>query len=353
MRELLTALARELEAGRSAVLCSIAASHGSVPRGAGAKLLVLPGGRTLGTIGGGAVEHRAIQLAGALRRRSHWETYRLSAGDAADIGMICGGEVRVFFQSFSPQDRGALEPVLELLEGGRAAWLLTEIWDSGWRMGTYDRENGLRGLDIPPARLEPLLGSRGVLDEGEPVLYGEPLCRAGTVYLFGAGHVARALAQVLALADFRVAVCDQRPQAVSREWFPEAAQLACVPFRDALAHLPPVTADDYVVIMTPGHEWDYEVLSQALGTPAKYIGCIGSRRKVAATRERLLAEGFPAVEIDRVYAPIGLPIGGEAPGEIAVSVAAQLIACRSGRLEAAGQIFGWGAAPGRSGPCCK
>ena len=184
MRELLTALARELEAGRSAVLCSIAASHGSVPRGAGAKLLVLPGGRTL--------------------------------------GMICGGEVRVFFQSFSPQDRGALEPVLELLEGGRAAWLLTEIRDSGWRMGTYDRENGLQGLDIPPARLEPLLGSRGVLDEGEPALYGEPLCRAGTVYLFGAGHVARALAQVLALADFRVAVCDQRPQAVSREWFPSS-----------------------------------------------------------------------------------------------------------------------------------
>ena len=105
--------------------------------------------------------------------------------------------------------------------------------------------------------------------------------------------------------------------------------------------------------MTPGHEWDYEILSQALGTPAKYIGCIGSRRKVAATRERLLAEGFPAAEIDRVYTPIGLPIGGEAPGEIAVSVAAQLIACRSGRLDEAGQIFGWGAAPERSGPCCK
>lgn len=353
MKELLTALAGELEAGRSAVLCSIAASHGSVPRGAGAKMLVLDGGQTLGTIGGGAVEYRAIQLARELRQHSQWETYRLSAGEIADTGMICGGEVRVYFQRFSPQDRELLEPVLELLEGGRAAWLLTEIRDSGWRMGTYDRENGLRGLDIPPARLEPLLGSRGILDEGDPALYGEPLCRAGTVYLFGAGHVARALAQILALADFRVVVCDQRPQAVSREWFPEAARLVCVPFRDALAHLPPVTADDYVVIMTPGHEWDYEILSQALKTPAKYTGCIGSRKKVAATRERLLAAGFPEAEIDRVYAPIGLPIGGEAPAEIAVSVAAQLIACRSGRLEAAGRICGWGAAPERSGPCCK
>ena len=88
-----------------------------------------------------------------------------------------------------------------------------------------------------------------------------------------------------------------------------------------------------MVIMTPGHQADYEVLAQALRTPAKYIGCIGSRKKVAAARERLLADGFSEEEIRRVYAPIGLPIGGETPAEVAVSVAAQLIACRWGRLE--------------------
>ena len=97
-----------------------------------------------------------------------------------------------------------------------------------------------------------------------------------------------------------------------------------------------LTAEDYVVIMTPGHQADYEVLAQALRTPAKYIGCIGSRKKIAATRERLLADGFSPAEIGRVHAPIGLPIGGETPAEVAVSVAAQLIACRSGRLEKEG-----------------
>ena len=86
--------------------------------------------------------------------------------------------------------------------------------------------------------------------------------------------------------------------------------------------------------MTPGHQADYEVLAQVLRTPAKYIGCIGSKKKIAATRERLLSNGFTEAEIDRVHAPIGLPIGGETPAEVAVSVAAQLIACRSGRLEA-------------------
>lgn len=251
--------------------------------------------------------------------------------------MICGGDVRVYFQYVDPADAAAREVLadaLELLDGGHASWLVTEIAGGRWRMGTCDRENGLRGLEIPPARLEPLLGSRPLLDEGETVLCAEPLTRAGTVYLFGAGHVARELVHILAMADFRVSVYDQREQAVSKERFPEAAELRCGSFPEALSRLPPLTDEDYVVIMTPGHQADYEVLSQALRTPAGYIGCIGSRKKVAAARERLLADGFTDREIGRVYAPIGLPIGGETPAEVAVSVAAQLIACRSGRLEA-------------------
>src|SRR5699024_2124079 len=89
--------------------------------------------------------------------------------------------------------------------------------------------------------------------------------------------------------------------------------------------------EDYVVIMTPGHQGDYEVLRQVLRTPARYVGCIGSRRKIAATRERLLADGFSEADFARVHAPIGLDIGGETPQEIALSVAAQLVACRAGK----------------------
>ena len=179
-----------------------------------------------------------------------------------------------------------------------------------------------------------------MLAEGEPALFIQPLAPAGTVYLFGGGHVGRALVPILAMAAFRVAVCDQRPDAASRDTLPQAAEIYCLPYEDAFAHLPPVTAADYVVVMTPGHEGDYEVLRQALRTPARYIGCIGSRRKVAATREKLLAVGIPAEEIDRVWSPIGLDIGGDTPAEIAVSVAAQLIACRSGHLEERGQRHG-------------
>ena len=268
---------------------------------------------------------------------SRFESYRLSAGESAGVGMICGGDVQVYFQCFDPADRAAretLDRVLALLGAPGPSWLVTAMTDTDWRMGTCDPEHGLLGLDVPPQRLERLLGGEGILDQGEPVLFVEPLVRPGTVYLFGAGHVARELAHILAMTDFRVAVWDERPEEDWQDLFPEAARRCRGPFRRALERLGPLTAEDYVVIMTPGHQADYEVLAQALRTPAKYIGCIGSRRKTALTRERLLADGFTEAEIGRVNAPIGLPIGGKTPAEVAVSAAAQLIACRSGRLAA-------------------
>ena len=93
-----------------------------------------------------------------------------------------------------------------------------------------------------------------------------------------------------------------------------------------------LTADDYAVVMTPGHQADYEILEQVLRTPATYIGCIGSRKKVALTRERLAAAGFSQQDIDRVHAPIGLPILAETPEELAISVAAEMIRHRAEHL---------------------
>ena len=270
MRELLTALTRELTAGRAAMLCTVTDSRGSVPRGTGARMLVLEGGEALGTIGGGAVEHQAVQFARELleQGRSAERTYGLAPGGDAD--MICGGEVDVRFRCLAPSDVRELEAIAR---------------------------------------------------EWAP---------ADRVLLFGGGHVARALAKVRSLADYSVEVWDQRPEAVTPALFPDAAALRCGAWEAALEALAPVAAEDYVVVMTPGHQADFTVLAQVLKTPAKYIGCIGSRSKAAAVRSRLLEAGFSEEEVDRVRSPIGLPIGGKAPGEIAVSVAAEMIACRYG-----------------------
>ena len=348
MKAIFSALCRGLSAGHSGVLCSVVASEGSAPRDAGAKMLVTADGSTVGTVGGGAVEYRCTALAKELCRekRSRFQSYRLSAGDIADIGMICGGSVELFLQYLDPADSALLplaEQALSLVDSGREVWLVTAIdsAESRWRWGLWDKNGPIAGLaDLPCDAVVPILGSRPRLVKGDVTLYAEPLSRPGTVYLFGGGHVGRALVPILAMTDFRVVVCDQRPDAASRAALPQAAEVYCLPYEDAFAYLPPVTAADYVVIMTPGHQADFEVLRQALATPARYIGCIGSRRKVAATREKLLAAGFPAEEIDRIWSPIGLPIGGDTPAEIAVSIAAQLIACRSGRLEERGKRHG-------------
>ncbi len=336
MRELFSALIHQLEEGRAAVLVTILTSEGSAPRGAGAWMLVRAGGAALGTIGGGAVEYEAIRRAvelldsgGSCRQR-----YVLTNGQAADLGMICGGEIEVYFQHFAPADRDRVLPVLkqaeELLSSGEKAWLAVALDGDGWRLGLCSGDSS-PFPEVDKERLRPLLDRRCRFEEGEPPLLVQPLRPDGTVYLFGAGHVGRALAHLLALTDFPVLVYDQRREALKREFFPDGAELRSGPFSVALELLPRITAEDYVVIMTPGHQGDYEVLSQVLRTPARYIGCIGSRKKVAVTRQRLLADGFTEANIQRVHAPIGLDIGGETPAEVAVSVAAQLIACRWGR----------------------
>ena len=130
MKRLFTTLLQELDSGHSAVLCGIVASRGSTPRGAGAKMLVLDDGDTIGTIGGGAVEYRAAQMAVELlgKKESRFESYRLAPGDVADVGMICGGDVRVYFQYFDPADRvarTALADALALLDAPGPSCLVT------------------------------------------------------------------------------------------------------------------------------------------------------------------------------------------------------------------------------------
>ena len=122
---------------------------------------------------------------------------------------------------------------------------------------------------------------------------------------------------------------DDRPEFADPALFPQAESVLSGDFTK-IGEKITLTADDYVVIMTRGHQADYEVLEQTLRSGVKYLGCIGSRRKLTLCRERLLAAGFTAEEYAAVHAPIGLPIGAETPEEIAVSVTAQLIAVRAG-----------------------
>ena len=327
MLKLFETMVATLENGDDAVLVTILASSGSAPRGAGSKLLVLESGETLGTIGGGAVELTAVKQAMDVfrTRQSYVKGFALSPGEVEDIGMICGGSVTVYYQLLEHTDARVLEALrraAELLRGDENAWLISRI-----EAGALTRI-GLYGLSMEA--LAPMLKTRAVLVKGEPTYYAEPIVRAGRVYLFGGGHVGQALVPVLAKVGFRVTVYDSRERVARPETFPEAERVIHGEYA-RIGELVAITAEDYVVIMTPGHQGDYEVLRQALRTEATYVGCIGSRKKVAATRERLLAAGISQKDVERVHSPIGLDIGAETPEEIAISVAAEMIAHRAGR----------------------
>ncbi len=331
MKHVFEALAQALAAGRGAVLCSIVESSGSTPRGPGAKMLVLDQGKTVGTVGGGAVEHAAIETALEIHHTHTAQLARfcLAPNEAADLGMICGGDVRILFQYAEPSQLPLAEAALALLDEARDAWLVTVLAEGRAESGLYDREKGLRFLKTV-ADLTPLLRRQPVFQDGEAALYAEPLCRRGQVYVFGGGHVSQALVPVLAHADFRVTVFEERPQFADPALFPDAAQVLLGDYWD-MGKTVKLQPWDYAVVLTRGHQGDYALLEQLLRLPLAYVGCIGSRRKAAVTAQRLLEAGVPAEAVARLHSPIGLEIGAETPVEIAVSIAAQLIQCRAAR----------------------
>ena len=325
MKAILDEMLAALSRGERVVLSSILASSGSVPRGAGAKMAVFEDDRVLGTIGGGAVERLSIQRAqDALKNggSNELKSYNLHPSEVASTGMICGGAVTVYFQFFAPEqtaDVAVLKRWREMLDKDVDLWLLLSLDGDG-----VNEFHVVTREEIPQDKVD-YFSAKAVWKDG---IYVEPLCRAGSVYIFGGGHVSQALVPVLAGVGFRVVVYDDRPEFADPALFPAAEETLCGDFL-ALEQRVQVTADDYVVIMTRGHQADYEVLCQVLRSGARYLGCIGSRRKLALCRERLLAQGFTAEEYAAVHAPIGLPILAETPEEIAISIAAEMIEHRA------------------------
>jgi xanthine dehydrogenase accessory factor len=167
----------------------------------------------------------------------------------------------------------------------------------------------------------------GLVCGGTLDIFIEPVLPVPVLYLFGAGHVAVNLYKVAHNAGFDVIVLDDRETYANRERFPEAREIHAEDFDQSMAKLAP-NESAYIVIVTRGHRDDMRVLRWAVQTPARYIGMIGSKRKVIAIYRELEKEGLSPELFDRVHAPVGLDIGAVTPEEIAVAITAELIALR-------------------------
>jgi xanthine dehydrogenase accessory factor len=166
----------------------------------------------------------------------------------------------------------------------------------------------------------------GLICGGTVEIFVEPILPQPIVYVFGAGHVSMAMAKAASSAGFGVGVVDDREAFANLQRFP-MAQDVFTSYEQAFEKIQP-NASTYVVIVTRGHKEDMRVLAWAVRTQARYVGMIGSKRKVLSVYKALEKEGFRPEEFERVYAPMGLEIGALSPEEIAISIVAELIAVR-------------------------
>lgn len=164
---------------------------------------------------------------------------------------------------------------------------------------------------------------------GKAAILMEPLGRDAEVVIFGAGHVGKALAHAASSAGFRVIVWDEREEYANPTAIPWGKVIAC-PLEEALGKGVRLHASSYVVVVTRGHILDADVVRMLEGKPMAYLGLIGSRKKIVFVRENLMGQGISKEYLDRIFQPIGLPIGAETPEEIAVSILSEIIAVYRG-----------------------
>ena len=316
------------------VLVSVIASSGSTPRGAGALMAVFQDGKSSGTIGGGAVEYAAQKHAASLfdAKSSNIASYTLAKNDVADLGMICGGDVTVLYEYIGLYDNRQYDLIRYLrnaLDKNENTWLIRRVESDKPPETTVFDSTGLHFAQLSNSdEILPLLGNAPAMTNGDVKYYAELFSRAGRAYVFGGGHVAQELVPVLARVGFPVVVYEDRENFAKAELFPDAIDIILGDFTNISDRIS-IDESDFVIIMTRGHQNDYDVLEQTLRMSARYIGCIGSARKLAAVKQRLLDAGVPEAAFSRLYSPIGLKIKAETPAEIAVSIAAEMIQFRA------------------------
>lgn len=228
---------------------------GSTPQDAGTKMLVDASGLLFGTVGGGRVEHQAIQFAQQMLSDKGSSPTRLVEWNLQrDVGMTCGGVVKLYFEAYNHRT---------------------------WR-----------------------------------------------IVVFGAGHVAQSLVRCLLELECQIVCIDPRPDWLAK--LPSCGKLTTVQADDMPAEVVRLRDDDFVVSMTMGHRTDRPILEAIFrqGVQPAYLGVIGSEAKRKVLLRELAEAGFPPEVAERFRCPIGLPIGQNQPGEIAISIAAELIQVR-------------------------
>jgi len=343
--DIISEIVRALKSRDRVALATIVSSSGSAPLPTGSSMLICERGmRVLGTIGGGLLEASVTKEAKEFfgqTRESLLNTFELNESGTEEA-MICGGTVEVLIERIEEDALPVFSHLADVCNAGNDCTLLRLIDQSG-RVSRHGLENApeeVINIDPLAAFLKEVgIGSEGLVQKlqrshreevvgrmaaqkGELII--QPIVGIQPLIICGGGHVGRCLSRIAAASGFTVTIIDDRPEYSTPMRFPEASLTVSKQWNDALAEIS-IKPSTSIVIVTHGHESDKEVLRLVIGTPARYIGMIGSGRKVAATYEGLRKEGIPIESFKRVHAPIGLDVGAVTAEEIAVSIVAELI----------------------------
>jgi xanthine dehydrogenase accessory factor len=303
-------LVESIEAEGAAALVSLIRTEGSSPRTAGARMVVRPSGSFSGSIGGGELEWRALAEARMALLAGRGASRRRVLALGPELGQCCGGRVEWRIETFDARDLEALAPLVAAERAGVFAVIAQTTPD-----GRTERTIETKGAGSAPL-------AAGAWRE----LFGED---ASPLYLFGAGHVGRALVLALAPLPFSVRWIDSRPDA-----FPERApgNVTLVGAAEPQSEFSGAPDGALVVVMTHSHALDLAIVAEALRQERfPYVGMIGSATKRARFVGQLRAAGHSEAALARFVCPIGLPgVMGNEPAVIAASVAAQLLLVRRG-----------------------
>jgi xanthine dehydrogenase accessory factor len=350
VREVYAKMAQLEREGRRYAVCTVVRTSGSTPQVVGAKMVVDDLGRLTGTLGGGCVEGDAFDEARRVIGTSETSLreYELTEELAWDTGLVCGGTMWIWIEpgerALRVGDRELLGDVLAASGGGRPVALATLLRKNGRDFepagklfvetdGSAGGSLGSGTLDEQARALSAEALRRGTaktvpLDDAHELLV-EPVLGKPRLVIVGGGHVGLAIARMASLLDYGVTVIEDRSDFATRERFPDGVEVMHADMVQALETMD-IGWNTFIVVATRGHKLDSHALRAAVKTQARYVGLLGSRRKTILIDRMLRDEGVPDERLKQVHAPIGLDLGGRTPGEIALSILAELSAERYG-----------------------
>jgi xanthine dehydrogenase accessory factor len=339
-----------LREGRRVVGATLVERIGSAPLDPGAQMLIGEGGSIEGSVTGGCVEAALVEEAQAVLAGEppRVVTYGVSDEEAAGVGLMCGGTVRVFVREYGRGARDALEAVAEaraadrpvalatLLEGDRAgssiAVLGERVVGSLGVSELLDRsvERDARGqLDEGVSRIR-RYGAGGEVMGSDLAVYIQAFSTQPRMVIFGAIDFSAEMAKVAGDIGYNVTICDAREPFIRSPRFSESAETV-VDWPDRYLRGQELGPRDVVLVFTHDPKFDEPALTAALASGAGYVGALGSRRTQERRVERLRDAGLDEEAIDRIHAPCGLDVGARTPSETAISILAEVIAVRTGR----------------------